>query len=301
MPPRLLDFSAGALPTAGQVSPAAKRAVVAEAERALRALKVAWLPLAQLEPARQTLNSRRADDDAGLNELAASIQAHGLLQPVLVVAEGDRYRVVCGERRRRRASLRAGLHEMPCVVKARADERTVLLWNIVENIRRVDLSPKEKVAAIRQLAATGYGVREITRGTGIAPGTSSRWLRIAGQPGLAQALEQERLDIARAMTLAPVKDPEALDRLLHVAAETPRPELERQVQGVLQQNTYCPDGGRLADIDRKLALVRAVTPVGHAHLLRIRERVEALLRQMATDGLAADMAAAEAPGRSDGS
>jgi hypothetical protein len=70
---------------------------------------------------------------------------------------------------------------------------------------------------------------------------------------------------------------------LQVAADTPRNELEEQVQGVLQQNTYCPDDGRLADIDRKLSLVRLVTPVGLAHLERIQATVAAPLAQARTE------------------
>ena len=85
------------------------------------------------------------------------------------------------------------------------------------------------------------------------------------------------------MTLAPVKDPEALERLLQAASQTPRCELERQVQVVLQQNTYCADDGRLADIDRKLSLVRVITPIGLAHLERIRATVITLFSQVQSD------------------
>jgi ParB family chromosome partitioning protein len=134
----------------------AKREVRAEAQRALNAMPIAWLPVTDLRESQAALNSRKAYDTAGLNDLAASIQEHGLLQPILVVPEDDQYRVVCGERRRR-ASIRAGLVEVPCVIKPHANEQTIFFWNIVENIQRVDLSPREKVAAIQQLADTGLG------------------------------------------------------------------------------------------------------------------------------------------------
>jgi ParB/RepB/Spo0J family partition protein len=260
----------------------AKREVRAEANRALNAMKVAWLSVGNLRESRDAVNSRKAYDEAGINELAASIQEHGLLQPILVVPEDDEYRVVCGERRRR-ASIRAGLDEVPCVVKQHADQQTIFLWNIVENIQRVDLSPREKVAAIQQLADCGLGIREISRGTGISPGTISRWLRIADKPTVVQALEDGRIDIARAMRLAPVKDAEQVERLVDAAPSLPQADffaMARQAaRSVVLDNTYCADDGRLADIDRKLALVQVITPIGRVHLLRIREMVDSLLQQ----------------------
>jgi ParB/RepB/Spo0J family partition protein len=264
----------------------AKREVRAEANRALHAMKVAWLSVGLLRESREVVNSRKAYDEAGINELAASIQEHGLLQPILVVPEDEEYRVVCGERRRR-ASIRAGLEEVPCVVKQQADQQTIFLWNIVENIQRVDLSPREKVAAIQQLGKSGLGIREISRGTGISPGTISRWLRIADKPTVVRALEEGRIDIARAMRLAPVHDDEQVEWLIEAAPTLPQADffaMARQAaQRVVLDNTYCVDDGRLADIDRKLALVQVITPVGRVHLLRIREMIDSLLQQTVSE------------------
>ena len=247
----------------------AKREVRAEASRALNAMKVSWLPVDQLRES-QDAPARRAYGEGALNELAASIQEHGLLQPILVVTEEDELRVVCGERRRR-ASIRAGLNEVPCIVKQHANEQTIFLWNLVENIQRVDLSAKEKVAAIRQLAESGLGVREISRGTGISPGTISKWIRIADKPSVVAALKTGRLDIFRAMQLAPIKDQGDVDSLVAASPELSTGMSSRRRCGVFpQRNTsrYTRTNGRLADIDRKLSLVRTITPIGRSHLLR---------------------------------
>jgi ParB family chromosome partitioning protein len=256
-----------------------QRVLAAEAERALHPVNVATLPVSRIAETPEARNSRRGYDEEKLNELAASIREHGVLQPILVTPHEDGYRVIAGNRRLK-ASIRAGLDTIPALIKTRVDEHRQFFLNLVENIQRVDLTSKERMEAIRLLAASGLGVREISRGTGISPGTISRWLRIADRPMLAQALEEERLDIARAMTLAPVKDEEALARLLADAPTTPRAELTAAVQSVLQENTYCLDDGRLADVDRKLALVRTVTDVGEAHLRRIQARVTELLTQI---------------------
>jgi ParB/RepB/Spo0J family partition protein len=256
-----------------------RRALAVEAERALHPITVASLPVERVVETPEARNSRRGYDEEKLNELAASIREHGVLQPILVTPDGEGYRVIAGNRRLK-ASIRAGLRTIPALIKTQVDEHRQFFLNLVENVQRVDLTGKERVEAIRLLAASGLGVREISRGTGISPGTISRWLRIADRPLLASALEEERLDIARAMTLAPVKDEAELARLIEAAPRTPRAELTATVQAVLQHNTYCVDDGRLADVDRKLALVRTVTDLGVAHLRRIKERVDALLTQI---------------------
>ena len=255
---------------------AERRALSAEAERALHPIHVASLPVERIRETPEARNSRRGYDEEKLNELAASIREHGVLQPILVMPEDDGYRVIAGNRRLK-ATIRAGLGSIPALVKTQVDEHRQFFLNLVENVQRVDLSGKERIDAIRLLAASGLGVREISRGTGISPGTISRWLRIADRPVLARALEDERLDIARAMSLAPIRDEVTLARLVDEAPHRPRGELDEVVRAHVRQAPYCVDDGRLADVDRKLALVRTVTDVGEAHLRRIKARVDALL------------------------
>jgi ParB family chromosome partitioning protein len=293
VPPRTstLQFTRGGIRAHEVVSLTSKREVRAEAGRALHALKVSWLPLEQLDEARDGFNSRKVYDELGINELAASIQEHGLLQPILVVPDGERYRVVCGERRRR-AAIRAGVEQIPCVVKEHADDRTIFLWNIVENLQRVDLTPREKVSAIRQLGDSGLGVREISRGTGISPGTISKWLRIADKPDVVRALEEDRIDIARAMALAPIRDRGRLQELVARASELPQAEFyalaKRATRAVSLGNTgSAPDDARLADIKRKLLLVEQISPVGKTMLMEIDQLIHQFLGQLDTDLLPA--------------
>ena len=140
------------------------------------------------------------------------------------------------------------------------------------------------VRQIRHLAAAGQGVREISRGTGLAPSTISRWIRIAGNEPVARAMEEGRLDIFRAMQLARVRDPAQVEELVQVAPSVAPNDFVTLVQRVATSNTsYSVDDGRLADVDRKLALVREVTPVGLAHLRRIAERALELIAQAETE------------------
>ncbi len=97
-------------------------------------------------------------------------------------------------------------------------------------------------------------------------------------------MEQGRLDIFRAMQLARVRDPAQVEELVRVAPSVAPNDFVTLVQRVATSNTsYCVDDGRLADVDRKLALVREVTPVGLAHLRRIAERALDLIAQAETE------------------
>src|SRR5438876_8957498 len=145
-------------------------------------MRTVFLLVSDIDESPGARNSRRTYDETRLNELAASIVENGVLQPILVTPSGgDRYQVIAGNRRLK-AAMRAGLERIPAVIKQHVDETTRSIWNLVENIQRVDLSAKERVDAIRQLALIGLGVREISRRTGLTPATISKWVRLAEKP-----------------------------------------------------------------------------------------------------------------------
>ena len=84
-------------------------------------------------------------DDAKLEELAQSIKANGIIQPILVRRTGATYRIIAGERRWR-AAQRAGLHKVPVVVRDVADgaDKQLLELALIENIQRENLNPSTK-------------------------------------------------------------------------------------------------------------------------------------------------------------
>jgi ParB family transcriptional regulator, chromosome partitioning protein len=92
-------------------------------------------------------------DDARLRELAESIKANGIIQPIVVRRDGDRFQIIAGERRWRAAIL-AGLHRVPIVVRdvAPDGERSLLEMALIENIQREDLNPIDEALAYRRLA-----------------------------------------------------------------------------------------------------------------------------------------------------
>src|SRR6185436_1776488 len=81
-------------------------------------------------------------DDARLQELARSIKANGIIQPIVVRRAGDRFQIIAGERRWR-AAHKAGLHRVPIVVRdvVEGQERSLLEMALIENIQREDLNP----------------------------------------------------------------------------------------------------------------------------------------------------------------
>ncbi len=94
---------------------------------------------------------RRKFDEAALDELAASIAARGVIQPVIVTPYGEgRYRLVAGERRWR-AAQKAQLHEIPALIRE-LNERDVTALALIENLQRQDLNPIEEARAYHRLA-----------------------------------------------------------------------------------------------------------------------------------------------------
>jgi ParB/RepB/Spo0J family partition protein len=243
-----------------------------------------WLAIDRVDPSPISRNSRRDDSRGRLKELADSIREHGVLEPILVVPVGTRYQVVAGNRRLQAGRL-AGLDRIPAIVLADRDERSYLLVNLVENAQRVGLKPTERIGAVRQLAATGLGVREIARGTGLSPATISRWIRIGANTPLVRALEEGRIDLFRAMCVAGLTEPNLLAELIDIAPRYSHEDFYALVQQrtVAQSNTGRHTSGlgrQLNVIADHLARLDAVSPEAAEPLQRIAEITATLLRQL---------------------
>jgi len=95
---------------------------------------------------------RANTDDRRLRELAESIKANGIIQPIVVRRDGDRFQIIAGERRWRAARL-AGLERVPVVVRdvAPGQEQSLLEMALIENIQREDLNPIDEALAYQRL------------------------------------------------------------------------------------------------------------------------------------------------------
>ncbi|WP_374012838.1 ParB/RepB/Spo0J family partition protein [Pseudoxanthomonas koreensis] len=178
----------------------------------LRTLAVARLQPGKYQP-------RRDMDPAKLEELSASIQAQGVIQPIVVRQIGqDRYEIVAGERRWRAAQL-AGLAQVPVVVRE-LDDRTVIAMALIENIQREDLNPLEEAQALQRLIDEfSLTHAEAAAAVGRSRAAVSNLLRLLDLPPAIRALvEARRLEMGHARALLTLS-PDLAARLAHEAAE----------------------------------------------------------------------------------
>ena len=173
---------------------------------------VRMIPVANIDPNPE--QPRVIFDTASLDELAASIREHGVLQPILVRPLGaNRYQVVAGERRWR-ASKTAGLEALPALVE-NIDDDTALEIAIIENLQREDLSPLEEATMYdRMIREHGYSVRKLAQKLGKDKGYVENRLRLADAPEEIKALVSVRKDtLSHAYELLKVEDPRRRKRL----------------------------------------------------------------------------------------
>lgn len=124
---------------------AAAPEVKAPAEETQDAVRM--LPIRLIDPNRD--QPRRSFDEDALRELTASIEAVGVIQPIIVAEVGERYSIIAGERRYR-ASRMAGLDEIPAIVR-NWDEQRRLEAALIENLQRDDLNPIEEALGVKRL------------------------------------------------------------------------------------------------------------------------------------------------------
>jgi len=163
------------------------------------------LPIACLQPCRY--QPRRSMDTAKLAELADSIRAQGIIQPIVARPNGDgQFEIVAGERRWR-AAQQAGLESVPVVVRE-LDDRTVVAMALIENIQREDLNPLEEATALQRLI-TDFSLThaQAAQAVGRSRAAVSNLLRLIDLPaGVRELLENRRLEMGHAralLTLAP--------------------------------------------------------------------------------------------------
>ena len=169
---------------------------------------VQMLPVGSIEP--HPHQPRRHFNEDALDELAASISARGLIQPIVVRPNGHRFQIVAGERRWR-AAQRAQLHEVPVVVREFDDIETLEVA-IVENIQRQDLNAIEEAEAYKRLIEE-FGHTQEALGKLVHKSRShiANLLRLLDLPaGVRDLLASGELSMGHARALISADDPQAL-------------------------------------------------------------------------------------------
>ena len=230
--------------------------------------RVQYISLAQLSPNPQ--QPRRSFDEAALRELADSIRAYGILQPLTVRRTPGGYQLVAGERRMRAARM-AGLREVPCLV-AQVDEQDAGMLALIENLQRRDLDCFEEAAAIARLISRyGLSQEQAAEKLGKSQSAVANKLRLLRLPGtVVELLQQGDLSERHARALLRLADEEEqlaaaktiIARGLNVA------QTEEYIELLLRKIQVTPPHRRptfilkdvrlfLNSLDRSLSLMRS--------------------------------------------
>jgi len=147
---------------------------------------------------------RKVFDKDALEELASSIKKHGVIMPIIVNKEGDRYMIIAGERRWRASSL-AGLKTVPVIVK-RYTERQIKEISLIENLQREDLNPIEAANAMKALM-NDYGLtqEEVADRIGKSRSAVANTLRLLQlTPEVIRLITEGKLSQGHAKVLVPL-------------------------------------------------------------------------------------------------
>ena len=169
--------------------------------------KLTSVPVRDIKPGRYQPRSQM--DDEGLQELADSIKAQGVIQPVIVREHGlSQYELIAGERRWRASQL-AGLAEIPVVIKSIGDE-AALAMGLIENIQRENLNPIEEAQGLKRLVDEfGLTHETVAKAVGRSRSAVSNSLRLLALPEPVQEmlfLRQLEMGHARALLPLPVME-----------------------------------------------------------------------------------------------
>ena len=169
-----------------------------------------------------------------LEELALSIRHNGIIQPLVVRRDGDRFQLIAGERRWR-AAQKAGLHRVPCIIKE-VPEDNVLELSLIENIQREELNPIEEANAFRNLLETRELTQEdLAQRVGKDRSSITNSLRLLKLPPEIQRLvEEEKLTSGHARALLSI---DSLDEQIAIAHQiTGRGLSVRETEQIVKKN-----------------------------------------------------------------
>jgi len=177
-----------------------------------------------------------------LRELADSIAAQGVIQPILVRSlVGGRYEILAGERRWR-AAQQAGLGEIPVVIRE-ADEQAAMAIALIENIQRADLNPLEEATALQRLLGEfGLTHAQIAEAIGKSRASVTNLLRLLElNDDVKRALERSQLEMGHARALLGLKGPRQSAAAAQVIARgLSVRETERLVRQLQQEDEMRP-------------------------------------------------------------
>lgn len=187
------------------------------------------IKITEIEPDRE--QPRKKFDEDKLEELANSIKQYGVIQPIIVTKKDDYYQIIAGERRWR-AGKKAGLTEMPCLVRTKSEQENKEIA-LIENIQRENLNPIEKARGLRKLL-DDYGLtqQELADKIGLSRSALANNVRILNlDPRVIELVMEHNFTEKQCRQLLRVQDPEKQYKLAIGIVENgdKDDELERKI------------------------------------------------------------------------
>ena len=209
---------------------------------------VAWLPVDQIEPNKD--QPRRHFDEEKLDELAASIKEHGVIQPVVVRKKGAFYELIVGERRWR-ASRKIKLEKIPAIIREAAADESLQLA-IIENIHREDLNPIEEARAYDRLTKEfGMSQETVAKKVGKDRASVANYIRLLRlSPAAQKDVITGRLSMGHARALLGLSSEKDILQLRKQIVD--KGLSVRQVEALVRQINKKPDlvnNGKIAKND----------------------------------------------------
>lgn len=209
-------------------------ALIIPSESALPESGIDQIPVDKIVP--NPRQPRTQFNEEELAELAASINEHGVIQPLVVMpgVNADEYILVAGERRLQASKL-AGLAQVPALIRGKANDQQLLELALVENVQRADLNPLEEALAYKQLIEEfGLSQGEVAQRVGKSRPAIANTLRLLlASPAVQAALMEETITEGHARALLGLPSQEDQDAVLRIVVQ--QGLNVRQVEALVQQ------------------------------------------------------------------
>lgn len=209
------------------------RGIVGEAELALQVVEI---PLNQIEANKE--QPRKIFEDSALVELTESVKEYGVLQPIILVKNGDKYIIIAGERRFRAAAL-AGLERIPAIIKNLNDKEAALIA-LVENVQREDLNYLEEARAYKKLMDDfNLTQSEIAEKVSKQQSTISNKIRLLTLPeNLQEQLLKNKLTERHARALLKIQDENSRNKVVDriILNKLNVKQTEKLVEDIIKKN-----------------------------------------------------------------
>lgn len=185
--------------------------------------KFEYIPLSEIDIS--DLNVRRTKRAEGLDELAESIKEIGVQQPIMVFQDGERYKLIIGQRRYRACEI-AKVKEIPAIIIDRKSDVDAIIASFSENIHRTDLDYRDKMRVARELLNSLVSIAAVAKRLGVSTATVNNYLGYEAVPDEIKRLVSERkLSATTATRIAQrIPDPKKAISIAKKIIEKPRSE-----------------------------------------------------------------------------